>query len=348
VQIDFGATSACVGCRLVVTRIVRLGSTSGDGYLPAHPRGVARDSRGRYFVVSGSGAAPLAFDSIGRFLGELGRRGQGPGEYVEARSVFVLPGDSILAFDRANRYTVHTPSLRYARGGRTGNPFTILPSAIALLRDGSVIAAERSLTASRVGFPLHRLSRDGLIARFGRDAKTRREGVPRVAILSVGPGMGANVWIASRWPFTATLLNGDGGIISELTFGAPWLPRESPPTRADRSRPPYPALHHLGEDTQGRLWVAFHVPGEHWETAWGKPLNREGTRFNEPRWDHLYSTVIGVVDLRSRRALASAPVDGYLLHFIDDHHFATATEDADGAALVDIWRMSLIGSPAPH
>jgi hypothetical protein len=70
--------------------------------------GLDVDSRGRIYAISSPGVAVLAPD--GRLLRRLGRAGSGPGEFRSLIDVQVLPGDSVLTYDRElSRVTVFAP-----------------------------------------------------------------------------------------------------------------------------------------------------------------------------------------------------------------------------------------------
>lgn len=61
-------------------------------------RSVVLDSRGNVYVVDDRNVQVSTYDSSGRFLANLGRRGRGPGEYLRPYSV-ALVGDSLALFD---------------------------------------------------------------------------------------------------------------------------------------------------------------------------------------------------------------------------------------------------------
>ncbi len=74
-------------------------------------RAIAVDGTGRLYVVEGEDREIRMFDSTGRFLRALGRRGQGPGEFTRPHGVAIGPGGRIYAYDpRARRVTVFDTS----------------------------------------------------------------------------------------------------------------------------------------------------------------------------------------------------------------------------------------------
>ena len=81
-------------------------------------------------LVANSGAAELAlFDSSGRFVKTVGRKGQGPGEFQGPIAVFAWRADSVVVFDPANlRWTVLDPRLMASRTATAPDSAIRLPT----------------------------------------------------------------------------------------------------------------------------------------------------------------------------------------------------------------------------
>ena len=62
-------------------------------------RGVARLSDGNILVHSGGEEAVMLFEPSGALVTMIGRKGQGPGEFVRPQHIQVLPGDTIAVWD---------------------------------------------------------------------------------------------------------------------------------------------------------------------------------------------------------------------------------------------------------
>lgn len=68
-----------------------------------------------YVLTSGRGGALYRFDLDGNYLGQFGKKGQGPGEY-RSISNFVIKNDSVYAFDQgAQRVDIYTLGGNFAR-----------------------------------------------------------------------------------------------------------------------------------------------------------------------------------------------------------------------------------------
>ena len=75
-------------------------------------------------IVANSGGLELAvFDSAGRFLRSIGRKGAGPGEFMGTLHVLAGPADSLAIYDGGNlRWTILTPALTVGRTLPTSDP----------------------------------------------------------------------------------------------------------------------------------------------------------------------------------------------------------------------------------
>ena len=62
-------------------------------------QGVARLSNGNILVHSGGEEAVFLFEPSGALVSMIGRKGQGPGEFVRPQHIQVLPGDTIVVWD---------------------------------------------------------------------------------------------------------------------------------------------------------------------------------------------------------------------------------------------------------
>ncbi|MDE2646648.1 MAG: 6-bladed beta-propeller [Bacteroidota bacterium] len=109
------------------TEIYRVGDEArGDSilFVTHEDAEVAVNSTNHWFV-GGYGESPvISFSDGGRFVGFLGAKGKGPGEFENSTSVIVGPGDSVYVFDsELSRLLVFEPTtLRYVRSINTPAP----------------------------------------------------------------------------------------------------------------------------------------------------------------------------------------------------------------------------------
>ncbi len=153
----------CGDCVITLDTVVTIGGLSGPGlHVIDRFSGVAVDRRGR-FLINGSGPPEISvFDSTGKFLRTVGRRGEGPGEYRSIRHIAVGP-QYIHVFDfRAGR-TMLDHDFAVVRTDR-------FPGAIdysVVRSDDEVVFAADVPTPESVGHQLHVLRPSGELVSYG-------------------------------------------------------------------------------------------------------------------------------------------------------------------------------------
>jgi hypothetical protein len=96
---------------LVLTESVRIGDEAkGDSVFFSNIWDIEVDSRGRLFVADFAMYGFRVFTSNGSLIREIGREGEGPGEFSIAPLLYVSPQDSVYAYDLdSDRLTVYAP-----------------------------------------------------------------------------------------------------------------------------------------------------------------------------------------------------------------------------------------------
>lgn len=185
-----GPTAGAPALRL--TQVVRLGSLEGEHDAFGRVMDAALDGAGRILVADDQSHHVVVFDRTGRYVGTVGRRGRGPGEFESPWRVATDAADSIFVWDVAQaRISVFGSDLRFARS------FSVPPhwvvSSIRFLPDGRL-----------------------LLAAFGRNEQGTLHILGRAGDLqrTFGPGFNA----PNLAGFEASLLGGsaevaDGGIV---------------------------------------------------------------------------------------------------------------------------------------
>lgn len=91
-------------CRLAAEPTLRIGTQMGDTSQELYDvRDARRMSDGRIVVLSGGSHDVKLFDATGRLLTQLGREGDGPGEFRVPMKLSLLSGDSVAVWDTGLR-----------------------------------------------------------------------------------------------------------------------------------------------------------------------------------------------------------------------------------------------------
>lgn len=197
-----------------------------------------RLSDGR-IVVANAGTAELRwYDADGRHLVSAGGDGDGPGEFQQLMGLWVLPGDSVLAFDwRQRRGTVFGPDGALARsftlgsegGAQFVSPVGIAPGGDFLVQAGVVYTGEGATTGvRRDSYPVLRYDLEGAFI----DTVAVVRGT-EVYVHAEAGGISVMPLAFGRW---AELLTAGPGVVEGDT-GAPELLLRTPdgaPTRIVR------------------------------------------------------------------------------------------------------------------
>jgi hypothetical protein len=124
--------------RLSRDPLLEIGLLEGaEDYQLFRVRGAVRMSDGRIAVLNAGTQEVRFFGDDGQHLTTVGRRGEGPGEFVSPLGLWRLPGDSLLTWDtRTRRLTVLGPDGALARTVPSGSG-AANPTVVALFRDGS-------------------------------------------------------------------------------------------------------------------------------------------------------------------------------------------------------------------
>jgi hypothetical protein len=339
----------CESCRVVPELVLTLGDVDGVGSLSGAPAGVARDGQGRYWIAQGS-QPTLIFDSNGRIIRELGRRGSGPAEYMTVSIVVPLPGDSVLIFDSGNRRAVVVGAdFRPVR-------FIAVPAAVsaaAVLRwpDRVVVSANLREPPSSRGLASHIVNMSGanlaVVRSFGVDPAlppgadvTANDIRQRYATTAEG-----TLWSADRAQYRLAQWTSEGEFTSSLRRVAPWFYRlgQTPPRGTDVNLPS--SVHAISHDSMGRIWTyvyAARTAGQILQEA--RPSAGAGDIAIQglPPTHRLYHTVVEVIDPESRRVSVRTILEETVVAALPGSRVAIYEEDAIGIPRVRIEQLTLV------
>ena len=233
-------------------------------------RGVAKDSRGRYYTAS-SEPAILAWDADGTLRGFVARQGEGPGEFAgTAYAIHVDSEGNIQVADRSRRWLVYSADLEYLREWRAP---TFDPRSVHHIGDGRLL-----VTGPFPGAPdsVFHIVADGeqLVSSHGTPRPGRAEHLQRGSRPSHVHDSG--VWIA---PARRT---GEGYVLEHRTLDGRLervLQRDVPglPLTGMRDNPYVPEFITLHVDDEGVLWVGVNLQDTNWQPT--DPLGPEMNDF---------------------------------------------------------------------
>jgi hypothetical protein len=122
-EMTISGEPTCESCELRFEHVARLGKKRGDGLIDEQVLVALITKEDRVFILPAAQAAPLVFRTDGRFLGRLGREGEGPGEYQwPTAAVDVGDGRTVIFDPDQGRATVVGPDLKYQRSIRIQGP----------------------------------------------------------------------------------------------------------------------------------------------------------------------------------------------------------------------------------
>lgn len=332
---------SCRDCGIQLEHTATLGSSGGPGALSSIPSAAARDSRGRFYVVTPQlmDEAPFVFDREGRFLQQLGRVGSGPGEYRRPAAVIVTAGDTIHLADQAlARLTVLAPTYDVVRTV-TGIPSTY---DFVHLADGSYVVNNSASADLR---SLHRFDAEGAFSNaFDPGSPSRRRDQSWRNTRWLAPSGESGLWsVTAFFDYTITRWDADGTKQQEFSIAAPWFPPYDRLSAPSTERPPMPEIHGAWADDSGRLWIVGHTGASNWERGLGEPRWAEGQWYNPVEdYGEVYESVIEVRDAGTGALLSERHLPGSLgrLLVIAPGVLGGRRETIDGWWLVDVWEVT--------
>jgi hypothetical protein len=324
---------ACAGCRIELTKVATVGKGDDPILLVAYST-LHRGPRNAIIATNTIGGSDaFIFDSTGRFLREIGRQGQGPGEFSGWPFFLGMGrGDSLLFRDRANRYSIFAPSLEFARLLRyTG------PSALRMtpLPNGTFVNGLRPLPRQAFTHPLQLVSSDGeVIKLFGAIDATETEACVYCADRHFAPSLDNNsVWVARRSRYEIQRFSLAGVPELSLTVtGSPWMRDWTILPTA-----PFTEIDDVADAGNGRVWVIGRVPAANAKTFVRPNTAAWGVRFEQTR-----ATIVEIIDTRRGVVLASRKFENEMYFLLDHQHVVRQRESAEGIFSFDVYRVRLV------
>lgn len=118
------AWRAGAGWQMSEEALVEIGVTEGaPAYQLYRARSAVRLSDGRVVIANGGTNELRFYDNTGTHLFSAGRSGEGPGEFRDLQRVWLLPGDSLMAYDFGpSRLSIFSPTGDFVRALHIASP----------------------------------------------------------------------------------------------------------------------------------------------------------------------------------------------------------------------------------
>ncbi|MFC1574809.1 6-bladed beta-propeller [Gemmatimonadota bacterium] len=326
---------ACPDCWVSLELVIALGEEDGEGYVGEF--GMLRRGSQHYFLRDYVDPERVkVFSLSGEFIRNLGRSGEGPGEFKGGTGIAISPGDSLFVLDPVlNRLSVFGPDFEFARSWQV--PLVLEDQALILLPGGRLLLTGFVPTQGMVGIPHHLFDRDGSeLAYFGDPRGPYSPGgFQHIRFVTLSdPG---KVWVAHHEEHRLTQWSLTGDRLKVLRPIRPWF--EEPKTEnrrrgRDGIMPPRSGMIDISEDHDGLLWTIGRGPAIGWRESLGPDGRRGDLEDYFDYWLEVTDPVEGQV-VASRRI-----TEGGILGFLDKDHVYGSVYEGMVPKIV-IWRIRL-------
>ena len=272
-------------------------------------------------------------DSTGRFVRNIGRLGEGPGEY-RAPTAILTRGDVLWIWDRNGVRSQFT-----ADGVFLGAVSTSIweASRTLLLRgDTMIVARPTQPTIGEAPHPLQVVAPDGAVVRaFGGelDASTSSWSA---RLRSLARDSDSTFWAANFYRYTLEHWTVGGALLRRLTPSRAWFPPDGQQSGNVWEDRPTPMVLGIRADGDGHLLVRLRraradlKAGMH--EGRGMVAVEESMRYIE--------IVVEVIDATTGKLLKEmVQHDNPILWFLDDGRVAGIETDESGRQIPVVWRL---------
>lgn len=300
---------------------------------------IARNRRGQFLLTHVNEPAGLfLFGADGRPLRRIGRRGQGPGEFVSIRALEISAGDTIHVFDgQLQRVSILDPELNFVRTVPLPGPVNLA----VVLPGGGYVQNGTMLSPDQVGLPLHLLDRAGRRLRSFGSADGAFDGMASWAgWRALGLSPRGSVWTL---PFTSYQLEEwglDGGLKRGFRRDPGWFEPYRIAGRLTPQNPPRPRSDAVWEDARGLVWTVIEVVDPDWRRHL-QPIPSVPGAWQPTDLHRVFDTVIEVIDPGTGRLVASQRFRDLVLGTSEPGLLVRYREDAAGEPALDLYRVEL-------
>jgi hypothetical protein len=295
---------------------------------------VRRDGRGILYTIAASRDKIAVFESTGRFVRYVGRRGSGPGEFRLASYLTIGPGDSLYVFDASHeRISVFSPQWNLVR--EYTSPY---PPAFFLESDITVVPMQVG-TAERIGFPLHTMGSNGqLLNSFGAEVPQYRSDMQLLLTREAAPSRDGLVWAVAPGRYVIEQWDPRSGKrLAEVKVDAPWFV-ESGRIQTDERARPLPLVQGIWEDEDGFLWTLVRTSDADWHPPVQANVHRA---IRAAERNATYDWLLNVVDPRTGKIIATQRLSRAHDTRSPSPYLASYRESDTTHVTHDVWRPTL-------
>ena len=299
---DILESSATCGSCITVERIVALGDTIGPGYIN-WSRYVTIDDSGNYWVGQQQEGVVKVWDVEGRFLRQVGRRGDGPMEFHRPAPVRTDSEGRVHIVDLdTGRETVVNADFSYYSDNSLRPGYYQL--AVPLAEDGRYLVNMSRITAELVGLPLHIVDGLAILHSFGMETGISLLRDPLRVLTIDGQG---RIYSAQPDNYLIQVWSQSGRRILGLR-GPTLNEKEAVSALWSPDNPPRNQIYAMQVDDEQRLWVISFVLKDDWQDHMEERVMPNGQIAYGPTDDNLreiYQSRIDLIDLTSGSLIAT-------------------------------------------
>lgn len=334
---------SCGACRIDLKLVGELDGGEKGADLSNGALRVVRSGSGELFAAGWSGEV-YRFGPTGKYLGLLGRKGEGPGEFKAPNAISLDRQGNLHFLDPAiARHSVFSAAGKYLSASRY--PPEFVAREFYVTPDGEIVVAATIRLANAIGFPMHRTSNGQIAASFGPEVPIRPGTSDEAVRYALGTARGGGFWAVKMTSLELELRRDDGALVRALTATRPWLPVTNRLGPVGPTQPLPPRLSGVVERDDGLVVLYGKVAGPNWEQAWGPPAPNPIKGPNVPLMvrklinpDLAYDTFILVVDPVRNVILSERRFDQNVVEFVDPRHVLTRSI-VDEEVVLKVWEV---------
>ena len=333
---------SCASCKMSMKIDVTL-ATNDVAYLQGEPSGIEVDGRGRFWVAE-FGELSKVYQTDGKFLQFLGRKGGGPGEFAGPFGFSQLPGDSMLVFDsQGNMVSVVDPDFRVRR--TIALPGSMYPAVPTGWPAKAVFSGDLGVP-SAAGWPLHLVGTTSNIASleksFGYGNGERLPNQFGSLLQRMARSAGGTFWSMDRTLFRFYQWSAGGVLLRGYERRPQWFAERSKSWMGNATTPPPPLMTGIFDAGDGNIWIYGSVAGKNWKTGWPSMLrNSKEVKANQVHREKLYQSYVEVIDSKTGRLLMHQVLPWFVNAVLADGRVATYHVDNEDVPRVGIATLKL-------